>query len=136
MTSLFKKILSWIIAFVCAALIVMIVSRYEKEVLSAYYTSIEFTLKRRLCDGSFVASVVLLAIGGLIGIAEHGGLDALKYALWRLKERVVHPRIEEREDNESYYDFVKAREEREKAPFVFLLVIGFVFLTFAVILAL
>ena len=127
-----KNKLDICITFSIAFLITFLVFLYENSVDFGP----EFTALRALCDGSFVASVVLLAIGGLIGIAEHGGLDALKYALWRLKERVVHPRVEEREDNESYYDFVKAREEREKAPFVFLLVVGFVFLAFAVILAL
>ncbi len=136
MTPFVKKLLSWIIAFLIALGLTCLVAYYELVAVAPLFREIDFSLKRRLCDGSFVAAVAYLSVGGLIGISEHGGLDALRYATWKLKERILHPKVEDREDNQTYYDYVKAREEREKVPFAFILVVGALSLCVSIILAL
>lgn len=130
-----KKMLPYIVTLAVAILITLLVSRYEESVLALSSPSINFSLKRRICDGFFVSGSLILSFGGLIAIAEHGGLDAIRYAFYRMKERFVHPRVEER-DNDGYYEYVKSREERKKAPFLHFVVIGALFIALSLALAL
>lgn len=130
-----KKILPWIVTLAVAILITLLVSRYEAAVLALSSPNIDFSLKRRICDGFFVSGALILSFGGLVAIAEHGGLDAIRYAFYRLKERFIHSRLEER-DNDGYYEYVKSREAREKAPFAHLLSVGALFIALSLVLAL
>ncbi len=136
MTLFAKKCVPWLITFFVAALIALLTAQYESAVLSRSMTDAVFSATRKISDGCFVSGALALSLGGLIAIAEHGGLDALRYALWRLGERIRHPKVEERAETESYYDYVKARQERQKAPCAHFLGVGALFLALSLIFAL
>ena len=124
MTLSAKKAAPYIASFAAAVIIALLIAKYEEAFLAVQMDGAVFSSARKLSDGFFVSGALLLSLGGLIAIAEHGGLDALRYALWRLGERIKHPKVEEREEKVTYFDYVKSREEREKAPFAHLLAAG------------
>ena len=129
-----KKFLPWIFSILIALFIALIIAKYESAVLSKIVVGEPFSLKRRWSDGFFVSGALFLSAGGLIAVGQNGGLDALRYALFRLAERIRHPRIEER-DYEAYFDYAKKRAEKEKTSFAFLLVTGAIFLALSILLS-
>jgi hypothetical protein len=90
-----------------------------------------YSLPHLLCDGFFVAAVVLLGSGGLAFCSAKGGLDMLGYGVSSLFNMFLHAgRKDARE--EDYYTYVQRKAENRK-PYAHTLMAGLCYLVLAVI---
>ncbi|MCR5606683.1 MAG: DUF3899 domain-containing protein [Treponema sp.] len=128
-----KKNLHIIIAVFIGLFIALTVIFYEKSLFDENQMIGKFSIARLLCDGFFVSSVFLLSVGGMSAVLEHGGFDAIRYATARLVDRIKHPNPKDR-DYESYYDYVKEKHSKKTIKFLYLLVIGAIFLAISIVL--
>ena len=84
----------------------------------------EWGLVRMICDGCFVAGVVLLGLGALVWVANFGGFTALGYGWYLLVRKLSFSRAKF-EGRMSYLEYVRQHGQKAKNP-VCLLVLGLV----------
>ena len=90
-----------------------------------------YSLIHLLCDGCFVAAVLLLGAGGIVFCQSKGGLDMLGYGMSSLLNMFLHAgRKDARE--EDYYTYCQ-RKAQERKPFAHTLMAGSCYLVLAVI---
>ena len=75
-----------------------------------------------LCDALTVPGVLLICAGALVWVSNLGALDGLSYGL-RLCFRALIPGKRLRQE-ESYHDYVAARQEKRIKGYGFLLISG------------
>lgn len=117
-----KNKLDICITFSIAFLITFLVFLYENSVGFGP----EFTALRALCDGSFVSSVCLIFTGLMIFISNRGGFLIFSYALKKIRRNKDIQK-------ETYYDYVKEKEQKEKASCLHFFIIGFFFLVLSLL---
>ena len=81
-----------------------------------------------LSNGFFYSGVLVFGIGVLVFVSNEGAFNFLSYAAQKLLSRFVHTM---KAATMSYTDFVVFRNQREKAPFGFLLLVGLFFIALA-----
>lgn len=91
----------------------------------------DFTLTRRLCDGSFVAAVILMGSGGIRFCTSRGGLDMMGYGFKTIVDTFTRAGRLDGPD-EDFYDYVQ-RKSKERKPFGHYLVAGSVYLALSVV---
>lgn len=126
-----KIVVRYAVSFAIGIAVTAGIYFYEKNMFRSQ--GVIFSWQRLLCDGSFVASVIFLAVGGMTGIMNHGGFDAVNYAFIKLVDRIRNPKAEDR-DSDTYYDYVASKRMKRNTPFVFILLTGAAFFVFAMIL--
>ena len=90
-----------------------------------------FSLTRQLCDGAFVAAVILLGSGGIRFCSARGGLDMVSYGFKSLVELFTKAgRLDGPE--EDYFDYVQRKSE-ERKPFGHYLMAGAIFLALSLV---
>lgn len=82
-----------------------------------------------LCDGFFIASVLLIGIGLMCLISNEGIFDVLSFGVINMF-RIFHPSRKVFSERESFYDF-RMRRRDKRVGFAFLLVVGSVYLAIA-----
>lgn len=83
---------------------------------------------RILCDGFFLAAVLLSGIGLMTLVAGEGTFDLAGYAM-ALLLRVFWRKTIEQKENRSFYEYKKAkREHRKGGPMWFLVFVGLFYL--------
>ncbi|MBR2047424.1 MAG: DUF3899 domain-containing protein [Oscillospiraceae bacterium] len=90
-----------------------------------------FTLTRQLCDGAFVAAVILLGSGGIRFCSARGGLDMLGYGFKSVVEMFTKAGRMDGPD-EDYFDYVQRKSE-ERKPFGHYLIAGSIFLALSLV---
>ena len=124
-----NRIIKYAVASAIALLLAFLLGLFEQ----LGYEGVKFPFLRLCCDGCFVSGVLYLATGGLAYISEHGGFDAISYALHMIKNRFVHPNPEYREKD--YYDYITRKKKNRKARKVlYLVIIGAVLIIAAAIM--
>lgn len=131
LSSAVKNIIRYAVSFAIGIAMTAGIYFYEKNLSRSH--GVIFSWQRLLCDGSFITSVFFLSIGGMTGIMNHGGFDAVNYAVIKFVDRIKHPKIDER-DTDTYYDYVESKRKKRNAPFGFLLLTGAAFFALALIL--
>lgn len=91
----------------------------------------EYTLVHRLCDGCYVAAVVLLGSGGLAFCRNKGALDIFGYGAHSLIT-MFNPGNRLARPKEDYYEYCKRKAE-ERKPFGHMLIAGAVYLVLALV---
>ena len=112
-------------------LVNIIVGLVMAVVVFFLYWEEERTILHRLCDGSFVAGVMLLGVGGLKFVRNTGSLDIMGYGI----TEAVHMtlpwlRIEKKDVDFAAY---KERKRDERKTSSDLLAAGAVYLVLAII---
>lgn len=85
-----------------------------------------------LCDGTFVAAVVLLGSGGIRFCTSRGALDMLGYGFKTVGEFFTKAGRLDGPD-EDYYEYCQ-RKAQERKPFGHYLIVGLVFLILSAVL--
>ena len=85
-----------------------------------------------LCDGTFVAAVVLLGSGGIRFCTSRGALDMLGYGFKTVGEFFTKAGRLDGPD-EDYYEYCQ-RKAQERKPFSHYLIVGLVFLILSAVL--
>ena len=91
----------------------------------------DYTLVHRLCDGCYVAAVVLLGSAGLAFCRNKGALDIFGYGAVSLIS-MFNPGNRMARPEEGYYEYCQ-RKAGERKPFGHMLISGLVYLAFALI---
>ncbi len=86
---------------------------------------------KAVCDGLFVAAVLLLSGGGFAFVSNEGGFDLLSYG-GRQLAKVMKPGRYEREHT-SYTDYVLQRRKKDKRPWLHIIIVGCGYLLMAFI---
>ena len=90
----------------------------------------EFGVLRSLCDGFFVAAVLLLGVGGIRAARNKGTFDVAGFGLRQVVDMTIPAlRREEKEDMQQY----RERKAKERKSSVGLLLAGGVYLALSVI---
>lgn len=118
-----KNYRKYLISFGVALVIAVLFTQHEiaslpsgrKSVLQAY------------ADGTFFSGVFFFSFGILSSLSTTGLFDSTNYAFKRLFNTFFHPKKKD-PNFKSYYDWVRAKEKREKDSLTFLVVIGVIFL--------
>lgn len=98
----------WLICAAAALAICAAVVLYERSYA-------DWSLARMICDGFFVAGVVLAGLGALAWVANFGGFTALGYG-WYLLVRKLSASRARFEERLSYLEYVRQRREKRKDP--------------------
>ena len=85
---------------------------------------------RILCDAFTVPGLLLILIGLLVWISNQGALDGISYAVRGLF-RVFVPGAGFRQNLETYYDYLKRKEEKRVKGYGFLFLVGGISLAIA-----
>ena len=91
----------------------------------------EYSLTHKLCDGCFVAAVVLLGTGGIRFCNSRGAMDMLSYGFKTVGEMFTKAGRLDGPD-EDYFGYVQ-RKSKERKPFAHYLVAGLIYLVLAAI---
>lgn len=86
---------------------------------------------RYLCDGFFVAGLVLSGIGGLTAIATTGVLDIMGYGFHSLL--VLFTPFRSPKGHESFYEYKQEKEKRRRKPGYTLLIAGLTFFALSLV---
>jgi len=91
----------------------------------------EVEIWKDLCDGVFISAVFIMSVGLLVIATRGGTFDMIKYAMIRFfsvfKRDVTDVKFR------TFYEYRKAQQEK-KPDFVYLLIVGAVFLIISFIL--
>ena len=91
----------------------------------------EVEIWKDLCDGVFVSAVFIMSVGLLVIATRGGTFDMIKYAMIRFfsvfKRDVTDVKFR------TFYEYRKAQQEK-KPDFIYLLIVGAVFLIISFIL--
>ena len=91
----------------------------------------EVEIWKDLCDGVFISAVFIMSVGLLVIATRGGTFDMIKYAMIRFfsvfKRDVTDVKFR------TFYEYRKAQQEK-KLDFVYLLIVGAVFLIISFIL--
>ena len=90
-----------------------------------------FSLTRQLCDGAFVAAVILLGSGGIRFCSSRGGLDMMGYGFKSVLELFTKAGRLDGPD-EDYFEYVQ-RKSAERKPFGHYLMAGVIFLALSLV---
>ncbi len=123
MTEKQKEFLANLIAGLLISLFVVFMNR-----------EMEYPLTQRLCDGFFVAGVILMGTGGLKYFRNQGAFDMVAYSVKSVF--TIHwpsNRLEQPEKNESFLDYRERKAAVRKSPNP-ILVAGGIYLALAVIM--
>ena len=110
-----RKWAGWLICAAAAAGICAAVVGYERSYA-------DWSLVRMVCDGCFVAGVLLLGLGALVWVANFGGFTALGYGWYLLVRKLSFSRTKF-EGRMSYLEYVQQHGQKTKSP-VCMLVTG------------
>ena len=89
-----------------------------------------YTFLRCLCDGTFVAAVMLLGVGGIKGLRNKGAFDIMGYGVKQTVETFI-PMLK-RGEKEDLYAY-RERKEAERKPASGLLKAGLIYLAISVL---
>lgn len=126
-----KNIISYVVAVVVSVGLILLVCG-TKGVLTSHLTQQE-TIKY-VCDGFFVAAVVLLGMGGLTWASGQGTFDGLGYTFSLWKEKFTNHKKDwhKREDFQEYKE--RKAEKKKNRKINHFLVMGGVLMIVAAIL--
>ena len=123
---------AWCLSMLIGAVVMGLVALYR---FSSSYAGEEKRLLYSLCDGAFVAAVLLAGVGLLVWIGSAGTFDTLTYAAHSLKRQLL-PFGSREEKRRDYYQYKLDKEEKRRPVPVFLLGSGGFFLFLAAVLLL
>ena len=118
---------AWIVCLICGAAVTALVAVYRAA--GAYQEETQ-KLWFSVCDGAFVAAVLLIGLGLLIWIGSTGMFDTLTYAAHSLKHMLL-PFGGKKETRPDYYHYKLAKEEKRRPVPVSMLGSGVLFLLLA-----
>ncbi len=118
---------AWAVSLLSGAAVAMLTALYRA---ATAYQEEENRLINSLCDGAFVAAVLLIGIGLLIWVGSFGTFDTLTYAAHSLKHQLL-PFGSRRETRPDYYHYKLAKEEKRRPVPVHLLGSGALYLFLA-----
>ncbi len=96
----------------------------------------EFSVLHQLCDGFFVAGVMLAGVGGLKFCGNKGAFDMMAYSLSYVFYLVfpgANAKRPQEQQNEKYYDYVQRKQENRK-PTGCIVLVGLAFLAVSLLL--
>ena len=116
------------ITFLCGALVVL-------AVISArgiFDETEPARIYRLLCDGCFLAAVLLIGFGLMTLVSKEGTFDMAAYAITCLASLFTVRKNGDKDGEENkratYYDFKMARKERKRTTMWFLVFVGLFYL--------
>ena len=121
-----KKHLEWFVSAAVGLVVCALVIGFEAE----NYESPG--VLRMLCDGTFVAGILLAGFGGLVLVSAGGAFDAMGFAVHTLL-RKFSPRKDRFNSRMTYVEFVERRREKKRKDPRCILLTGLVFLVAAVL---
>ena len=126
-----KNIISYVVAVVVSVGLILLVCG-TKGVLTSHLTQQEII--KYVCDGFFVAAVVLLGMGGLTWASGQGTFDGLGYTFSLWKEKFTNHKKDwhKREDFQEYKE--RKAEKKKNRKINHFLVMGGVLMIVAAIL--
>ena len=121
-----KKHLEWFVSaaaglVLCAGVIAFEAENYDDP-----------GVLRMLCDGTFVAGILLACFGGLVLVSAGGAFDAMGFAVHTLL-RKFSPRKDRFNSRMTYVEFAERRREKKRKNPGCLLFTGLAFLAAAVL---
>ena len=122
-------LLRYLISFAVAALIALgvmsIRGLFSGEEMSLYDTY------KALCDGFFVAGILMLCFGCMVFVAQEGAFDALRFVGHSLIGLLKKRRPGEK--SETYADYKEKLAKKGKGKFFYMIIVGAVFVAVAAI---
>lgn len=82
-----------------------------------------------LCDGAFVAAVLLIGIGLMVWLGNMGTFDMMSYG-FKSFAGLFSKNAENRKPEGSFFNYTQKKAEK-KSPFLFIVIVGIVFLLLA-----
>ena len=124
-----KTLLMYLVSFVVGAILSLIIF----WVNDLFKQTVPQTIYRLLSNGFFFAGVLLAGSGALVWLSNEGTFNFLSYAVQKLLSRFIHTM---KAGTMSYSEFVVFQNDRKKAPFGFLIFVGFAYILVAGVFAL
>ena len=122
-----KKIYKYLITTFIGILISFSVLLYKKSFNVTSYQE----LFHHLSDATVVSGVLLIGMGLLIGIANTDFFDIFKYGI--LSFFNMFRRNNFIRKYETYYDYKEARKDKAKISYLYIIIIGLVFILMSII---
>ena len=120
-----KRCIRYLITFGIAFLLAGIVFVYELQ-----YYDIKQNLGLIISNSAFVSGMIIMMTGLLCFVANKGGMDALIYAIYRIKNKFKNT------STENYTEFVNDRKEKNKLSTDNMLIIGGIMIIISLLTAL
>ena len=121
-----KRHLEWFVSAAVGVVICACVVAFEAENYD------HAGVLRMLCDGTFVAGIVLTGFGGLVLVSAGGAFDAMGFAVHTLL-RKFSPRKDRFDSRMTYVEFTERRWEIKRKDPKCILLTGVAFLLAAVV---
>lgn len=124
LSDLAKTVIKYGIAFLCGALITILLLFYFDPAKAENNTQ----LFKILCDAFSVPGLLLIFAGLIVWLSGEGAFTGFGY-LARYLRRSMIPGGRTKYPHETYYDYIQERKEKDKKhSFLFLIIVGGVFL--------
>ena len=117
-----KKILEYSISFVACAVVTLIVLA-----IRGVFTETDLkTIYRYFSDSFFTVGVICAGFGLLVAVSNWGAFDFIIYGFMRFISlfKKDHNDIKYK----TYYDYSIARAERQKSEFLYLIIVGAIYI--------
>lgn len=91
----------------------------------------QFRIYALICDGCFISGIIFVCLGLLFFVYNNGFFDILAYGFMRFF--AMFKKNPREVKYETFYDYRVAKAERPKADFMYLIIVGVVFIAVSII---
>lgn len=123
-----KKILEYSITFVACSILVVIILLAKR---TFFLTEVK-TILHHLVDAFFIVGIICASFGAFVFVSNEGAFDFFVYGIRRFFSLFLkdHNKVKYK----TYYDYHIAKAERPKADFLYMVLVGVLFIVVSLIL--